>query len=52
VKDKLRELHAGLKVPKSFTVRQAVDNWLRAGLDGKSERTRRLYEACSGRQWT
>ena len=52
VKDKLKELHAeldaGLKAPKSFTVRQAVDNWLRDGLDGKSERTRRLYEGLLG----
>lgn len=47
VKDKLKGLHAeldaGLKVPKSFTVRQAVDAWLRDGLDGRSERTRKLY---------
>ncbi len=48
VKDKLKALHveldAGLKVPRSFSVRQAVDGWLRDGLDGTSERTRKLYE--------
>jgi integrase len=48
VRDKLKALHtdldAGLKAPSSYSVRQAVDDWLRDGLEGKSDRTRRLYE--------
>src|SRR5271155_779624 len=47
VRDKLKtahgELDAGLRTGGSYTVRQAVDDWLRDGLDGKSERTRTLY---------
>ena len=47
VKAKLRDLHAeldaGLKAPSSYTVRQAVDDWLQDGLGEQSERTRTLY---------
>ena len=52
VRDKLKALHseldASLKAPRSYTVRQAVDDWLRDGLEGKSERTRALYEGLLG----
>ncbi len=52
VKDKLKELHsdldAGLKSPRSYSVRQAVEDWLRDGLEGTSERTRKLYEGLLG----
>src|SRR5215469_842719 len=52
VRDKLKALHAeldaGLKTPTSYTVRQAVDDWLRDGLDGKSDRTRTLYAGLLG----
>lgn len=52
VRDKLKALHAeldaGLKVPTSYTVRQAADDWLRDGLDGRSERTRELYAGLLG----
>jgi hypothetical protein len=48
VRDKLRALHqeldAGIRSPAGYTVRQAVEDWLREGLDGRSERTRALYE--------
>jgi integrase len=48
VRDKLRALHAelesGISSSGRYTVRQAIDEWLRDGLDGRSERTRTLYE--------
>jgi hypothetical protein len=48
VRDKLKALHqeldAGVRSPAGCTVGQAVDDWLREGLDGRSERTRALYE--------
>ena len=37
------QLDAGLKSPAWHTVAQAVKDWLRDGLDGHSERTRKLY---------
>ena len=44
VRDKLKTLHAeldrGLRTSGRNTVRQAVDDWLRGGLPGRSERTR------------
>lgn len=52
VRDKLKALHAeldaGLKAPRPYTVRQAVDDWLRDGLGRKSDRTRTLYEGLLG----
>ena len=44
VRDKLQALNAGVKSSSTYTVRDAVDDWLREGLDGTSERTRALYE--------
>jgi integrase len=48
VRDKLRVLHreldAGIRSSAGYTVRQAVEDWLREGLDGRSGRTRTLYE--------
>jgi hypothetical protein len=48
VRDKLRtlrrELDAGIRSSAGYTVRRAVEDWLREGLDGRSERTRTLYE--------
>ena len=48
VREKLKTLHqelnAGVRSSSTFTVREAVDDWLREGLDGTSERTRTLYE--------
>jgi integrase len=48
VRDKLQALHgelnAGVKSSSTYTLREAVDDWLREGLDGTSERTRTLYE--------
>ena len=48
VRDKLKALHAeldaGIRSAAGYTVRRAVEDWLREGLDGRSERTRRLYE--------
>jgi integrase len=38
------ELNAGIKSSSTYIVREAVDDWLREGLDGTSERTRTLYE--------
>lgn len=47
VRDKLRALHqeldAGVRSSAGYTVRRAVDDWLREGLDGRSDRTRTLY---------
>jgi integrase len=44
VRDKLKALHAeldrGLRTSGRYTVRQAVEDWLRDGLPGRSERTR------------
>ncbi len=52
VRDKLKaahsELDAGLKTPTTYTVRQTVEAWLRDGLDGKSERTKKLYAGLLG----
>jgi integrase len=48
VRDKLRALHqeldAGIRSSTGYTVRRTVEDWLREGLDGRSERTRALYE--------
>jgi integrase len=48
VREKLKTLHqelnAGVRSSGTFTVREAVDDWLREGLDGTSERTRTLYQ--------
>jgi integrase len=48
VRDKLKAMHqeldAGIRSSSGCTVRQTVDDWLREGLDGRSERTRTLYE--------
>ena len=43
-----RELIAGVKSSSTYTVRDAVEDWLREGLDGTSERTRTLYEGLLG----
>jgi integrase len=47
VRDKLKALHAeldvGVRSSPGYTVRRAVEDWLREGLDGRSERTRILY---------
>ncbi len=48
VRDKLKALHqemnAGVRSSRSYSVRDAVEEWLRDGLDGTSDRTRILYE--------
>ena len=38
------ELNAGVKSSSTYTLREAIDDWLREGLDDTSERTRALYE--------
>ena len=38
------ELNAGVKSSGTYTLRAAVDGWLRGGLDGTSERMHALYE--------
>jgi len=47
VADALRALHEelgrGLHTSRTYTVRQAVDDWLAVGLPGRSERTRSVY---------
>jgi integrase len=47
VRDKLKALHAelnhGLRTSSTYTVRQAVDDWLEGGLPGRSERTHSVY---------
>ena len=48
VRDRLKALHqelnSGVRSLSSYTVRQAVEDWLHEGLDGTPERTRTLYE--------
>ena len=48
VRAKLQELHqemnAGVRSSSTRTVRETVEDWLREGLDGTSDRTRALYE--------
>ena len=50
VREKLKTLHqelsTGVRSSSTYTVREAVDDWLREGLNGTSERTRTLYEGC------
>lgn len=52
VRDRLKALHkemdAGVKSSKTYTVREAVKDWLREGLVVRSERTRTLYEGLLG----
>ena len=47
VRDKLKAVHAeldrGLHTSATYTVRQAVDDWLEGGLPGRSERTLSIY---------
>ena len=47
VRDKLKAAHAeldrGLHTSATYTVRQAVEDWLEGGLPGRSERTRSIY---------
>ena len=48
VRDKLKAAHAeldrGLHTSATYTVRQAVDDWLDGGLQGRSQRTRSIYQ--------
>ena len=37
-----QELNSGVRSSSTYTVREAVDDWLREGLDGTSDRTRPL----------
>ena len=39
-----QEMNAGVRSSSTYTVRETVEDWLRDGLDGTSERTRTLYE--------
>ena len=52
VRGKLKTLHtdlgAGLRSPARYLVREAVEDWLSEGLDGRSERTRKLYVGLIG----
>ena len=43
-----QELNVGVRCSSTYTVRDAVEDWLREGLDGTSERTRTLYEGLLG----
>src|SRR2546429_865765 len=43
-----QELNSGVRSSSTYTVRAAVDDWLREGLDGTSDRTRTLYEGLLG----
>jgi integrase len=51
VKGKLRELREdisdGVKTSASYTVKSAIDDWLKEGLNGKSDTTVELYETLS-----
>ena len=43
LKELRRELDRGLRTSRSYTVRQAVQDWLEKGLPGRSDRTRSVY---------
>jgi hypothetical protein len=47
VRQKLKAMHAeldaGVRSSASYTVQHAVADWLQEGLDGRSERTAKLY---------
>jgi hypothetical protein len=43
-----QELNSGVRSSRTYTVREAVNDWLREGLDGTSDRTRTLYEGLLG----
>jgi hypothetical protein len=47
-RDRLKALHqemdSGVRSSSTYTVCETVEDWLRDGLDGTSERTRTLYE--------
>jgi integrase len=47
VRAELQALNSGVR-PSTCTVREAVDDWLREGLDGTSDRTRAFYEGLPG----
>ena len=53
VRDRLKALHEELNMAvrssSTYTVREAVGDWLREGLDGTSERTRTSTRACWSR---
>ena len=52
VRDRLKALHqelnSAVRSSSTYTVRETVEDWLREGLDGTSERTRTLYEGLLG----
>ena len=41
-------MDAGVRSSKTYTVREAAEDWLREDLDGTSDRTRALYEGLLG----
>ena len=43
-----QEMNTGVRSSSTYTVRDTVEDWLREGLDGTSERTRTLYEGLLG----
>jgi hypothetical protein len=43
-----QELNSGVRSSSTYTVREAIEDWLREGLDGTSDRTRTLYEGLLG----
>jgi hypothetical protein len=50
VREKLRALHeeisSNVQAPATYTVRQTIEDWLRDGLDGRSEATIAKYRSC------
>jgi integrase len=52
VRDRLKALHqemdSGVRSSSTYTVRETIEDWLREGLDGTSDRTRTLYEGLLG----
>jgi len=43
-----QEMNTGVRSSSTYTVRETVEDWLREGLDGTSDRTRTLYEGLLG----
>jgi len=42
-----RSKHRGLRTSSTYSVRQAVEDWLASGLPGRAERTRRCYQSAT-----
>jgi hypothetical protein len=49
LRDLRRDLDSGVRTRATYTVGDALDDWLANGLNGRSDRTRELYRTRSSR---